>query len=133
MPEHILSKVLSNEEASKLVIKGLPWGEAEFLATQLDIDLAVLARLTGISASTFFRRNKGSRRFTSAESDHIMRFSRLWALALQVFENPVGAREWLKSPEISLHGRVPLDVSVTEAGAREVETLLKRIDYGIAS
>ena len=133
MPAALLTRRLSDEEASRIVLKGLPWGEAESLASELGIDLGELARLAGISTSTFFRRNKGSRRFTPAESDHLVRFGRLFSMARQVFEDPVGAREWLKSPEIALRGRSPLDVSTTEAGAREVETLLRRIDYGIAS
>jgi len=37
----------------------------------------------------------------------------------------------LQIGEIGLQGRIPLDVAMTEAGAREVETLLKRIEYGI--
>lgn len=55
----------------------------------------------------------------------------LLAIALDVFENEDGARTWLTSPAFGLGGRVPLDVAQTDAGRREVETLLKRIDYGI--
>jgi putative toxin-antitoxin system antitoxin component (TIGR02293 family) len=128
----LLSKPLSDEEASKWVDKGLPWIEAEFLAEQLDVDLSRIAELSGISESTFFRR-KHTKRFTPAESDHIMRFARLWALAVHVFEGALGAREWLKADEVSLRGREPLEVAKTEAGAREVETLLKRIDFGISA
>ena len=127
---YLLSRKLSDEEASKWVSRGLPWTEAEFLAKLLEVDLSLLAKLLGISESTFFRRRQ-AKHFTPAESDHLMRFGRLWGLALQVFENPAGAREWLKSEEIGLKGRVPLEVATTEAGAREVETALKRIDFGI--
>jgi putative toxin-antitoxin system antitoxin component (TIGR02293 family) len=127
---HLLSKPLSDEEASRWVDKGLPWGEADFLAKELEIDLAKLASLSGISESTFFRR-KAQKRFTPAESDHVMRFARLWNLAVRVIADEEGAREWLKSNEIGLKGRIPLEVAATEAGGREVETLLKRIEFGI--
>ena len=60
-----------------------------------------------------------------------MRFARLWSLAVDVFENDDGARSWLKEKALGLAGRVPLDVARSEAGAREVETLLQRIDHGI--
>jgi putative toxin-antitoxin system antitoxin component (TIGR02293 family) len=126
----LLAHPLSNEEATKAVAKGLHWAEAEFLAGQLEIGLAELARYTGISESTFFRRRR-SKRFTQQESDHLMRFGRLWALANEVFENAPGARDWLKAAQVGLGGRRPLEVAMTETGAREVETLLRQIDYGV--
>ena len=60
-----------------------------------------------------------------------MRFARIWSLAVDVFENRDGARAWLKEETLGLGGRIPLEVAKSEAGAREVETLLRRIDYGI--
>jgi putative toxin-antitoxin system antitoxin component (TIGR02293 family) len=116
--------------ATALVEKGLPWAEVEFLAEALGLTLAEFAELLGVSQPTFFRRRK-QKRFTSDESDHIMRFARLWSMALDTFEDEHGAREWLKAPAIGLKGRVPLEVSRSETGAREVEALLQRIDHGI--
>ncbi len=43
------------------------------------------------------------------------------------------ARQWLKSPQRGLGGVIPLDYAQTETGAREVENLLGRIDYGVYS
>ena len=132
MPRAVLSRPISDENATRLVARGLPWSEAEFLAEELGVGLSDFAKLTDISEATFYRRRR-LKRFTPAESDHIMRFGRLWALAVSVFDGPEGARDWLRTREISLQGRVPLEVAMAEAGAHEVETLLKRIDFGIAS
>jgi Protein of unknown function (DUF2384) len=55
------------------------------------------------------------------------------AAALETFESARGAINWLTSPEISLNGRTPLEVVRTKSGAKDVITLLKRIDYNIAS
>ncbi len=38
---------------------------------------------------------------------------------------------WLRRPQPGLGGNVPLDLLVTQAGADEVETLLRRIDFGV--
>jgi putative toxin-antitoxin system antitoxin component (TIGR02293 family) len=38
---------------------------------------------------------------------------------------------WLRRPQPGLGGRVPLELLVTQAGADQVETLLRRIDYGV--
>jgi putative toxin-antitoxin system antitoxin component (TIGR02293 family) len=125
-----LTGALDPARATKLVEAGLDWKEAEWLADELEVPLAELAGYLGISQPTFFRRKK-QKRFPLSESDHIMRFARLWSLAENVFENPQGARTWLKERQLGLQGRIPLEVAKSEAGSREVETLLQRIDYGI--
>ena len=48
-----------------------------------------------------------------------------------MFESKDGAREWLKAPQFGLSGAVPLEYARTEAGARAVEDLVRRIDYGV--
>ena len=63
------------------------------------------------------------------ESDRIYRFARVVALAEDVFEDGVDALEWLKSPQHGLGGCIPFDMLQTDAGSREVEELLNRIDY----
>jgi putative toxin-antitoxin system antitoxin component (TIGR02293 family) len=130
MSTHLLAPPIDLTRATALVQKGLPWSEVEFLAEQLGVTLAEFSELLGVSEPTFFRRRK-QKRFTPDESDHIMRFARLWSMALETFEQEEGARTWLKAPAIGLKGRVPLQVSRSETGAREVEALLQRIDYGI--
>jgi putative toxin-antitoxin system antitoxin component (TIGR02293 family) len=125
-----LAAPLDAARATRLVEAGLDWKEAEFLAKELGVSLAELANYLGISQPTFFRRKK-QKRFPLSESDHIMRFARLWSLAEDVFENADGARQWLKERQLGLQGRIPLDVAKSEAGAREVEALLQRIEYGL--
>lgn len=120
----------STAKAVELIERGLPWIEAEALAAALTVSLDRLASLLGIPQATFFRRKK-ARRFSKQESDHLLRFARLWWLACDVFENEEAARTWLKAPQFGLSGAIPLDYAVTEAGAREVEDLLRRIDYGV--
>ena len=117
-------------KAVELIERGLPWANADALARAFGINLERLAGLLDMPPATFYRR-KRSRRFSRQESDRLLRFARLWWLACDVFENEEGAREWLKSPQFGLNGAVPLEYAVTETGAREVETLLHRIEYGI--
>jgi len=130
MSTHLLAPPIDITRATALVEKGLPWGEVEFVAEALGVTLAEFAELLGVSQPTFFRRRK-QKRFTPDESDHVMRFARLWSMSLETFEDEEGARTWLKAPAVGLKGRVPLEVARSETGAREVEALLQRIDYGI--
>ena len=117
-------------KALELVELGLPWVNADALARALDVNLEKLASLLDIPPATFYRR-KRARRFSKHETDRLMRFALLWWLACDDFENEDDAREWLKSPQFGLNGAIPLEYAITEVGAREVENLLHRIEYGV--
>ena len=54
--------------------------------------------------------------------------------ALELFEGDSRAAErWLSSPKRALGGAVPYELAETEAGAREVEALIGRIEHGVFS
>lgn len=110
--------------------KGLPFAELEALQESLDVPMEKLAPLLGISKATLHRR-KAAGRLDSAESDRVVRYARLLGLASQVLETPGNARLWLGTPKQALGGAVPLHYAETEFGAREVEDLLGRIEYGV--
>lgn len=112
------------------VRQGLPTSELTALQTGLDIPLERLASKLAISRATLQRR-KVSGKLSPDESDKLMRFSRLLDRASEVFGDAGKGREWLKLPQRGLGGAVPLDYAETEIGAREVENLLGRIDYGV--
>ncbi|MBE7501008.1 MAG: DUF2384 domain-containing protein [Verrucomicrobiales bacterium] len=108
---------------------GLPFAELEALQTALDLPLEKLAPKLGMSRATLHRR-KQEGRLTPIESDRLMRYARLMGHAVTVFGDETSAREWLRHPQYGLGWAVPLDYAETEAGTREVEYLLGRIDYG---
>jgi len=114
------------------VVKGLPFSELETLRSEIDEPLESLARQLSISRSTLQRR-RTERRLSPQESDRVMRFWRLLQHATRVFGDVARARQWLKFPQRGLGAAVPLDYARTEVGAREVENLLGRIDYGVYS
>jgi putative toxin-antitoxin system antitoxin component (TIGR02293 family) len=55
----------------------------------------------------------------------------LLGLAVSALESLEAARAWLGSPQVGLGGAVPLEYAETEVGAREVEDLLGRIEFGV--
>lgn len=110
--------------------RGLAVEELEDLRDSLDVPMEKLIPLLGMSKATLHRR-KIQGRLEPDESDHVLRFARLMGHAVEVLESPENARRWLSSPQIGLGGAVPLDYARTEVGAREVEDLLGRIEYGV--
>ena len=119
-------------ELIRQIQKGLPFSDLKVLQGSIDMPFEQLAAKLSISRSTLQRRRTAGR-LSPDESDKVMRFSRLLEHATNVFGDIEKARAWLKFPQHGLGGAVPLDYAETEVGAREVDNLLGRIDYGVYS
>lgn len=111
---------------------GLPVEELKALRMGLDLPMEKLVPMLAISKATFHRR-KSTGRLDAAESDRVVRFARLLGRAAEVMESIEAGRRWLTSAQVGLGGAVPLEYAQTEVGAREVESLLGRIEYGVYS
>lgn len=85
-----------------------------------------------VAKATLARRRRDNR-LSLAESERIERYARLWAFARDVFRDEAAARRFLAQPHPLLGGRTPLDVSRTDLGARMVEDILGRLQYGSAA
>lgn len=67
------------------------------------------------------------------ESDRLVRMTRVQAVAEDVFGDPEKANRWLREPLGELGDKPPLAVARTGAGARVVEQILAKIDWGAAA
>lgn len=124
-----------------LIRKGMPSKVMHHVKKEFNLPDEVLALIVGASLRTVARRREkperagkgGRERLSPVESDRLYRFARIVAKAEEVFENREEALEWLKTGQYGLGGAVPFDLLQTDAGAREVEELLIRIEYGVIS
>ncbi len=110
--------------------EGLPFREFTALQALLQIPEEKLGLYLGMSNATLHRRKK-SRSFSQAEGERLVRFTRLFGIAMEVFECEEASRSWLKTENPGTADEAPLSYADTEFGAREVENLLGRIDHGI--
>ncbi len=80
-------------------------------------------------------RHRKARRETLSvdESDRVVRLTRIQALAEDVLGDVDKANRWLREPLGILSGKSPLELARTESGARVVEELLAKIDWGAAA
>jgi putative toxin-antitoxin system antitoxin component (TIGR02293 family) len=85
-----------------------------------------------MSRATLHRR-KIQGKIDKEESEKLVRYQRLLKKAEGVFGDAKAAREWLTNNQAGLGNAVPLEFAKTEIGAREVENLLGRIEYGVYS
>jgi putative toxin-antitoxin system antitoxin component (TIGR02293 family) len=95
------------------------------------IAISEIAQVAGIAPRTLARRRTAGK-FTWDESERLLRISRVFESAVELFEGDVpAAAKWLNTPQRSLSGRTPLAYSRTEVGAGEVEDLIGRLEHGV--
>ena len=115
----------------KHVERGLSFAVVEALQQQMKLPAKEMSRLLDIKLRTFLRR-KEEGRLQPAESDRVLRTSRLFARATDLFDgNADAARHWLMSPQRALGGAVPMEIAKTEVGAREIENIIGRLEHGV--
>ncbi|MFI3135469.1 MAG: DUF2384 domain-containing protein [Methylococcaceae bacterium] len=83
-----------------------------------------------IPEATYKRRRD---KLTADESGRAERLARIYATAQYVWNSEEDARMFLCAQHPMLQDQSPLDVSMTELGARRVEELLWKLYYGLAA
>jgi putative toxin-antitoxin system antitoxin component (TIGR02293 family) len=126
-------KVESDTDLRVATRSGLPVGTLPALAAKLGVERKRLARVVGISDRTLSRRLSSAARLSPEESDRTMRLARVFAKAEDTFGDAEKAGHWLQTKNLALGDEVPLDLLDTDAGTKEVENVLYRIDYGMFS
>ena len=80
---------------------------------------------------TLARRLQKKEPLTVRENDNVQRIIHISEMADRIFGERAKAQRWLRKPSRALNGVVPLELLVSETGARLVEEELYRIEYGI--
>ena len=82
---------------------------------------------------TLARRRTAGEQLTVEETDKAMRLERIAVHAERVFGERDKAHRWLRKPKRALSGETPVAFLASESGARTVEQMLYRIEYGMAA
>jgi putative toxin-antitoxin system antitoxin component (TIGR02293 family) len=80
---------------------------------------------------TLARRKAANEPLTVEETDKLLRLERIASQAKRVFGAPEKAWRWLREPKRALQGETPVAHLASEAGARDVEEMLARIEHGM--
>lgn len=86
-----------------------------------------------IPARTLSHRKTKKEPLTIEESDRVVRLTRIQALAEDTFGDVAKANRWLRESLGVLDDKSPLELARTESGARLVEQILAKIDWGAAA
>jgi putative toxin-antitoxin system antitoxin component (TIGR02293 family) len=125
-------KVRSLGELSAAVRKGLPKSALKASVARVFPEgreqTDILYRV--IPEATYKRRRD---HLKAEESERTERLARVIATAEYVWDDDAEARRFLATAHPKLEGERPIDVALTELGARRVEELLWKLYYGIAA
>jgi putative toxin-antitoxin system antitoxin component (TIGR02293 family) len=115
------------------IAEGLAYDAIDRLRAVIGLTLEEVSACVAVPMRTLARR-KAEGRLDSQESDRVLRTARLFQGTLALFEDDSdAARAWFHAPHRALGGKSPLELAGTDAGAREVEALLGRLEHGVAS
>ena len=101
------------------------------LSKRYGINRQAVQNILGISESTQFRYEKHNPELKLSIADRWARFERLVRQAEELFEDEQETQRWLSTPKQALGGQTPLQALSTDAGAKRVEEILYRAEYGI--
>ncbi len=134
--DYVVFLGLRSFDTSSLVRRiqeGLSFAALRRFQENIELSTGQLADLVQISRRTLSRRKEAGR-LQPDESDRLVRLSRVFAEAIELFEGDAdAARSWLARPQPALDGETPLKMLRTDVGTREVEGLIGRIEHGVFS
>lgn len=127
----VLGKSVSSvEDLEEMVEQGIPKTALRTAVRRVFLVAREANRyLYRIVPEATYKRRAGKLR--SSESERAERLARVIASAESVWEDQDDAREWLTKPHPELGGRTPMECALTELGARRVEFLIDRLQYGL--
>ena len=125
-------KVSSVEQLEQQIEAGLPKTSLGAVARHVygaSPDAAALMQRV-IPSATFHRRGE---ELKPQEGERVERLARVIATAEQVWDSEQDARAFLSTGHAMLGGKRPIEVALTELGARRVENLLWSLFHGVAA
>ena len=125
-------KISSIEQLDRQVEAGLPKASLGAVARHVygtSPDAAALMQRV-IPSATFHRRGEALK---PQEGERVERLARVIATAELVWDSTDDARAFLSTAHAMLGGKRPIEVALTELGARRVENLLWALFHGVAA
>ena len=114
------------------VESGLPYASLDALTARFGLTRAEVAAATRIPLRTLARR-KRERKLHPDESDRLVRLARIAADGARVLGDERTAGSWLRDANVALGGERPIDLLKSDLGARQVDDVLGRIEFGVYS
>lgn len=112
-------------------IEGIKYESIRDVAAHFRLSRTDVKNIFGIAERTQFRYEKDNPVVKPAVVDRLGRFNRIFKQAVDLFEDEAEAWRWLSTPKSVLDNHTPLSFLATDAGAKQVEEILYRAEYGM--
>ena len=133
---HVMLLGLSDLETAALqkkVEQGFAFTVVSRILRLMALPMQVLADILQIPPRTLQRR-KSAGRLEPDESDRLLRLTRIYGKAIELFNGDNrAALEWLHAPAPALGRKTPFSMLKAEPGSLEVERLISRLEHGVFS
>ena len=143
--ERTLGQRVSNEQdLIKIVRSGLPQAALEALSQRFDLSTDLVVATLKLQTPTSIHRMKQLQpnarnaataqvRLSVDESDRLLRLAMVASIAVDILGGQREVSACLQAPNRALGGVTPLSRMDTHVGARQVESVLGRIEHGVFS
>ena len=126
----LTSRIHSLSDLTEAVLRGLPKKTLMTTIKHLTHDASMVKIISNqLVPSATFKRRIGL--LNTQESERVERLARVYATALDVWDDEEDTRQFLITPHAMLNQKRPMDVAFTELGARQIEAILWNIKYGL--
>jgi putative toxin-antitoxin system antitoxin component (TIGR02293 family) len=130
---YVLERVVESDfDLVEAIERGLPTAAVESVIRDGTFSAGEIHELVLPRRTLGHRKEKGQP-LTAEESDRLTRAVRLATRAEEAIGNAAKAARWLRKPNRALLGKRPLDLLESDVGARMVEQVLGRIEYGLGA
>lgn len=131
--QHVLKRVVESDfDLMEAIQVGLPIAAVESVIRDGTFSASEIHELV-LPRRTFTHRKQKGQALTAEESDRLTRAVRIAGRAEEAIGNAEKAARWLRKPNRALLGKRPLDLLESDVGARMVEQVLGRIEYGLGA
>lgn len=134
-----VGKILNLEEPTitlqdlmKITRRGLLRSAIDSIAKLLDLSGAELATYLHVSERTL-QRYASDKELSPELSDRLVQIAKVYARAVDVFEDEENAVAWLKYPSRALNDTAPIEYLDNSSGIEIVLDELIRIEYGVVA
>ncbi|MBI4542128.1 MAG: DUF2384 domain-containing protein [Gemmatimonadetes bacterium] len=124
--------VRSELELAEAIRRGLPTRAVDEVVEAGLLEPAEVYELVLPRRTLAHRRERGQP-LTPEQSDRLARVVRVTTRAEEALGERAKAARWLRKPNRALGGRRPIELLENDMGARMVERVLTRIEYGVHS
>ena len=130
-----VEKLMTIAPATSKILDSNPlrYQTLEQTAERFGLDSTLRQQIFGMSPRNQSRLRKDNGILNPLIVDRLNRFNRITGQAINLFEDTHRAIVWLQTPKNSLSGMTPLAALSTDEGAKLVEEILYRTEYGIYS